>query len=200
MSVERRTVEAPEIGRRLMALEAAVGPSVLNATRDLLAPLHRRAPYPGVKVARDLSYGPDARNRLDVFAPEQPGGGRRPVLLFVHGGGFTGGDKSQPDSPFYDNIGAWAVENGMVGATMTYRLAPQHQWPAAAEDVARAVAWVGATIADHGGDPARVFLMGHSAGAAHAAGYVAHPRIPWHERPRPRRGHSGCRALQYCKL
>ena len=97
----------------------------------------------------------------------------RPVLLFVHGGGFTGGDKKADDTPFYDNVGTWAVDNGMVGVNMTYRLAHEHQWPAGAEDIAAAIAWVKANIAAEGGDPRRLYLMGHSAGAAHAAAYVA---------------------------
>jgi acetyl esterase/lipase len=59
----------------------------------------------------------------------------------------------------------------------TYRLAPQHKWPAAAEDVGAAVRWVGSNIAVHGGDPARVVLMGHSAGAVHVASYIAHPQF-----------------------
>jgi triacylglycerol lipase len=176
VSSERRIDEA-DLERRIRALPAAVGPSVLEPTRALLLPLHAKEPYSGVAVTRDLAYGTDPRHRLDVYAPEGARGGRRPVLLFVHGGGFTGGNKSEPDSPFYANIGAWAVDNGMVGAMMTYRLAPQHQWPAAAEDVARAVAWAGAHAAEFGGDPKRVFLMGHSAGAAHAAGYAAHPEF-----------------------
>jgi triacylglycerol lipase len=174
---DRKTLDAAEIERRLRTLEPALGPSVLESTVTLLAPLHRRTPQPGIAIARDLRYGPDARNRLDVFAPEARGAGKRPVLLFVHGGGFTGGDKSLPDAPFYDNVGVWAVENGFVGVTMTYRLAPQHQWPAAAEDIARAVAWIRDGIAEHGGDPARLFLMGHSAGAAHAAAYAARPEF-----------------------
>ena len=174
---ERTTIDVADIERRIRGMGSAIGPSVMTPTVTLLAPLHRRAPYPGVAIARDLRYGSDRRHRLDVFAPMEPAAGARPVILFVHGGGFTGGDKSLPDSPYYDNIGVWAVENGFVAAAMTYRLAPEHQWPAAAEDIARAVAWVRDNIANHGGDTGRLFLMGHSAGAAHAAGYAAHPEF-----------------------
>src|SRR5690606_7381756 len=107
MSVDRKSLDAADIERRIRALEPALGPSVLEPTAALLAPLHRRAPFPGIAIARDLGYGPDERNRLDVFAPERAPGGERPVLLFVHGGGFTGGDKSLPGAPFYDNVGVW---------------------------------------------------------------------------------------------
>lgn len=95
----------------------------------------------------------------------------------MHGGGFTQGDKHSPGSPFYDNIMLWAVANGMVGVNMTYRLAPQHQWPAGAQDVAAAVAWTKANVSRFGGDPARVFLMGHSAGAIHVASYLSLPEF-----------------------
>jgi dienelactone hydrolase len=71
----------------------------------------------------------------------------------------------------------WAVKNGMVGVNMTYRLAPQHPWPAGQEDVRDAIRWVGANITSHGGDPNRVYLMGHSAGASHVALYLGHPEL-----------------------
>jgi acetyl esterase/lipase len=99
------------------------------------------------------------------------------VLVFVHGGGFTAGNKRTGASPFYDNIMLWAVANGMVGVNMTYRLAPQHPWPAAQDDIAAALRWVHGNVRSHGGDAARIHLMGHSAGAAHVAHYVAHPRF-----------------------
>jgi triacylglycerol lipase len=97
--------------------------------------------------------------------------------MFVHGGGFVSGDKTRPNTPFYDNIGHWAVGRGYVGVTMTYRLAPQHRWPAGPEDVGLAVEWVARHIAEHGGDPARVFLMGQSAGAVHVANYLTDARF-----------------------
>jgi triacylglycerol lipase len=71
----------------------------------------------------------------------------------------------------------WAAKNGMVGVNMTYRLAPAHPWPAGAEDVGAAARWVHLYIARHGGDPARVYLCGHSAGATHAAGFAVMPRL-----------------------
>jgi acetyl esterase/lipase len=100
-----------------------------------------------------------------------------PVLVFVHGGGFVMGDKRADGLPFYDNIGDFAVRSGFVGVTMTYRLAPAHPWPAGSEDVGAAIAWLRSHVAEYGGDPKRIFLMGQSAGAAHVAGYVAHERL-----------------------
>lgn len=146
------------------------------ATSVLFVPVQQREPYAGVKVARSESYGPDPRHLLDVFTPVN-GGSARPVLVFVHGGAFTRGDRRTGDSPFYDNIMLWAVAHGMVGVNMTYRLAPQHAWPAAQEDIGRAVGWIRTQIAARGGDPSRIVLMGHSAGAVHVAQYIGHPRF-----------------------
>lgn len=163
----------PAIAARLQQLGRVVDPP---RTAELYAPLARKEPYAGVKTTRDVAYGPDARHRLDVFEPA-PQSAARPVLVFVHGGGFTAGNKRTGSSPFYDNIMLWAVAHGMVGVNMTYRLAPQHPWPAAQEDIAAALRWVHGNVRSHGGDPARIYLMGHSAGAAHVAHYVAHPRF-----------------------
>ena len=94
----------------------------------------------------------------------------RPVLIFIHGGAFVGGNKrTSPTSPLYDNVMLWAVQNGFVGVNATYRLAPQSPYPAGAEDIAAVVALVASKIGERGGDPARVYLMGHSAGAVHVA-------------------------------
>jgi len=65
------------------------------------------------------------------------------------------------------------VRHGWTGVTMTYRLAPVHTWPAGAQDVASAVAWVRAEIDSFGGDPERIVLVGHSAGAVHVASFLA---------------------------
>jgi acetyl esterase/lipase len=145
-------------------------------TAALYAPLAQKEPYQGVKTERDVKYGPADRNLLDVFTPET-GSSARPVLIFIHGGGFVAGNKRNAGSPFYDNIMLWAVKNGFVGVNATYRLAPQFVWPAGPEDLAAVVQWVSKEIAARGGDPARIFLMGQSAGAIHVASYVSHPEF-----------------------
>jgi acetyl esterase/lipase len=98
-------------------------------------------------------------------------------LVFVHGGAFMRGERRTGDSPFYDNIMLWAVRQGMVGVNMTYRLAPAHPWPAAQQDIQSALKWVRENIAASGGNPQRIILMGHSAGAAHVAQYLGHPQF-----------------------
>src|SRR5258705_8175186 len=101
-------------------------------TAQLYGPLQEKEPYQGVKTERDVKYGDVDRNLLDVFMPEAPSS-PRPVLIYVHGGGFVRGDKRAPGSPFNDNIMLWAVRNGYIGVDVTYRLAPQAVWPAGAE-------------------------------------------------------------------
>jgi acetyl esterase/lipase len=164
--VPERAAQIREIGR--IVSPAKTGP--------IYAPLQEKEPYANIKIERDAKYGPADRNGLDVFMPE-PASGPRPVLVFVHGGAFLGGDKHTAGTPFYDNLMLWAVRNGFVGVNINYRLAPDARWPLAAEDVASAMLWVSENIAARGGDPARVTLMGHSAGATHVASYVSHPEF-----------------------
>jgi acetyl esterase/lipase len=138
--------------------------------------MQEKEPYQRVKVERDVKYGSADRHLLDLFMPET-NPAARPVLIYIHGGGFVAGNKRNPGSPFYDNIMLWAVNNGFVGVNATYRLAPASPWPAAAEDMAAIVQWVSQKIGERGGDPARIFLMGQSAGAVHVASYVSHPEL-----------------------
>jgi triacylglycerol lipase len=100
------------------------------------------------------------------------------VVVFVHGGGFSRGAKHTAGAPFYDNIGLWAAAHELVGITVNYRLAPQFGYPAGVEDLSRVVAWVKAHAKQYGGDPARVYLWGHSAGGAHVADYIVRTPKP----------------------
>jgi triacylglycerol lipase len=152
-------------------LARVLTPELIDATTKQYAALHPNAPAADVAIASDERYGPHPRQRLDVFRPRSET--RLPALLFVHGGGFVGGDKVLPGTPFYSNVGIWAARNGMLGVVMTYRLAPDHPWPAGAEDLGIALRWVRDHAARYGADPKRIFAMGHSAGAAHVADYIA---------------------------
>lgn len=163
----------PEIAEQIAAIGRVIDPAKTGA---IYAPLHDTPPYAGVTVTRDIKYGPAERNLLDVFVSDQSRA-PRPVVMFVHGGGFTGGNKATSGSPFYDNVPLWAARHGLVGVNMTYRLAPQHPWPAGPEDVGAAVRWVVDHISAFGGDPSKIVLFGHSAGATHAGTYAAMPQF-----------------------
>lgn len=157
-----------------------IGPVVdVPNTTKLYAPFFKdmKEQYAGVKVVRDISYGPDPLNRLDVFTPQaaQPGG--RMVVIFAHGGGFERGDKHQPNSPFNDNLMLFLNQHGMVGVDIDYRLAPKNHWPDAQQDLASVVRWVKSNIGQYGGDPNRIVLWGVSAGASLIAGYLSHPEF-----------------------
>jgi triacylglycerol lipase len=157
-------------------MDPAITPELVATSWALLKPFHDKVGYNAPRVYRDLAYGDHERHRLDVHASGAEDSSYdhgAPVLVFVHGGGFVGGDKHVPGTPMYDHIGAWAVRNGWLGVTITYRLAPEHTWPAGAQDVAAAVQWVRDNIASYGGDPSRIVLAGHSAGSVHVASYLA---------------------------
>lgn len=147
-----------------------LSPEIMTEMKAIYAPL-QLPPATGTRIERDLAYGPHARHRLNLFLP--PEMTSADVLLFVHGGGFITGDKDESPGAFYDNTGLWAAAHGMVGGTMNYRLAPDHCWPAGLEDVGSALEWLRQNVSGHGGNPARIFVMGHSAGASHVAGYLA---------------------------
>lgn len=164
-----------ELHAEIAAFGAALGPQVRDGTADLYVSRHLE--LPGIEVARDVAYGPDAQHRLDVYqrAVEHPR--TRSVLCFVHGGGFVGGDKHKLGQPYYDNVGIWAAANGFVGVTINYRLAPEFPYPSGAEDVALALSWIEEHAREFGGDGARVVVMGHSAGASHVASCIASPDL-----------------------
>ena len=161
----------PDVIAQLTAMGTAITPELVTTSWALLKPFHDKVGYTAPKIDRDLAYGDHERQRLDVHASGDEAGA--PVFLFVHGGGFVGGDKHVAGAPMYDHIGAWAVRNGWLGVTITYRLAPGHTWPSGAQDVAAAVQWVRDNIAAHGGDPSRIVVAGHSAGCVHVASYLA---------------------------
>ena len=110
-------------------------------------------------VERDLSYGPDPAQKLDLTLPAAK---NFPTVIFVHGGSLTSGDKADSD---YGHVCEPFASAGIACANVNYRLAPQHSWPAQPEDVASAISWVRAHISARGGDPKKLFLLGHSSGA-----------------------------------
>lgn len=162
-----------DLAEKVAAMGRVVDP---ENTGKLYAPLQEKEPYAGVKVTRDVKYGSDPRNIVDIFVPETGAAGR-PVLMFVHGGGMIRGTKHAPGSPYYDNVMLFAAHHGMVGVNVEYRLAPQFPWPAGNQDLAAAIRLVADKAADLGADPNRIYLMGHSAGATHVASYVSHPEF-----------------------
>lgn len=102
-----------------------------------------------------------------MWGPAEPVSGA-PVLVQVHGGGWTGGDKAVSASPLLAHL----VGAGWVCVTVNYRLGPHERWPAQIVDVKRALAWVHEHVAEYGGDPGAVAVSGGSAGG-HLASLAA---------------------------
>jgi acetyl esterase/lipase len=115
-------------------------------------------------VKRDIPYAEPAHERqvLDVYSP--PGAKNLPVVFWIHGGGWQTGDKK--DVQLKPQV---FTEKGFVFVATNYRLLPAVDMGTIVRDVARAVRWVHDHVAGYGGDPKRLFVMGHSAGAQLAA-------------------------------
>jgi acetyl esterase/lipase len=113
-------------------------------------------------VVHDIAFGDPPRLTLDVYTPRAAVGA--PVVVFFYGGGWRSGDKAD-----YVFLAEALTALGAVAVVPDYRVYPQAGFPEFIEDGARALAWTRAQIADYGGDPRRVFVMGHSAGAHIAA-------------------------------
>lgn len=118
----------------------------------------------GSRVQRDLAYGSDPLQRLDVYLPPpRLQEGPMPVIVMVHGGGWRRGDKDS--STVVDNKAARWLPRGLVFVSVNYRLLPDADPAQQADDVAHALAWVQQHAGEWQADPQRIVLMGHSAGA-----------------------------------
>lgn len=158
-----------DIATEIRRLGRNFNPEILKATYALYAPLQQRAPKGGVEIHKDQAYGDDERHRLDMFVPAKKPASPSPIVVYFHGGGYVAGERSPLPGLIYDNVPTFFARNGIIGANATYRLAPQHKWPAGAADVGMAVEWLRKNAARFGGDPERVFAMGQSAGATHVS-------------------------------
>jgi acetyl esterase/lipase len=143
------------------ALQVAImrnGPAVLDAL-DRIAGGAR-----GAEPKALASTGADAARKVVVWGPAEAAQGPRPVLLFVHGGSWRSGDPED-----YGFVARTFVAEGFVVVLAGYRLVPGGEYPAMVEDTAAAVRWTHENIARYGGDPDRIVLAGHSAGAYNVA-------------------------------
>ena len=152
------------MNRLLPLLLAVVLLGCQRPERPKILPLREPTPTPGPEITLEVPYarieGTDpALTSLDIYAPLAAS--NLPVVIFVHGGGWDSGDKRLQG----ERKAEWLNAAGYVFVSINYRLSPAVVHPAHVQDVARAIAWAQANIANYGGDPARLFLLGHSAGA-----------------------------------
>jgi acetyl esterase/lipase len=119
------------------------------------------------------AYGAHPRQKLDVYVPKASisSGKSRPVLVFGYGGGYEDGNRDE-----YRFVGAAFAEMGFVTVIYDYRLHPEVTFPTYLEDAALAVRWTRDHAVRFGGDPRRLVLAGHSAGAHIAAMLAVNPR------------------------
>lgn len=110
----------------------------------------------------DLAYGTDKLQRVDVYTPPSCQRGGCPVIMWVHGGGWSHGSKNMRSTA---QLAATWCAAGAVLVAVDYRLSPDVMHPAHVEDIAASINWVRQNIQAYGGNPARIYLLGHSAGA-----------------------------------
>ncbi|MBJ7412840.1 MAG: alpha/beta hydrolase [Phenylobacterium sp.] len=144
------------------ALTAACSPLTLFAT---LSPKD-----PAARAAQGVAYGPGPRQTLDVYGP-RGGGGQAPVAVFFYGGSWDSGRRQD-----YNWVGRALASRGFVAIVADYRLYPEVRYPAFLEDGALAVKWAVQHAREYGGDPDRIVLVGHSAGAYNAVMLGLDPR------------------------
>lgn len=158
-------------------LAAVVASLILSACSSVLFGVANAPTYFGsLQRAHDAHYGAEDRQVLDVYAQKQTRAA--PVVIFWHGGSWATGDKTQ-----YRFVGGTLAKQGFVAVLPNYRLYPEVKFPAFMDDAAAAVAWVQTHAREYGGDPQRVVLMGHSAGAqiaslvAYDSTYLRHAQV-----------------------
>lgn len=146
-----------------LLLAPLIAASTLLATgceRALFAFVNRAAPPPDASIA----YAPERGLSLDVFRARGTAAQPAPVVVFFYGGAWKRGERAQ-----YRFVGQRLADDGVLAIVADYRTWPRAGFPAFMDDAADAVAWTRAHAAGYGGDPRRIFLMGHSAGAQIAA-------------------------------
>jgi acetyl esterase/lipase len=123
------------------------------------------------KVADGVSFGSNARHQLDIWVPSHPDSAKLPVIVFFYGGGWHAGERGD-----YGFAAAAFASQDFVAVVPDYRLVPEVRYPEFLEDAALAVRWVEKNIAHYGGDPHKITVGGHSAGAYIAAMLALEPR------------------------
>lgn len=128
-----------------------------------LTALNALSPGGASQATSGLPYGSNPRHKLDIYVPKTGAGGA-PVVVFFFGGNWVAGERAD-----YAFVGRALASRGIVAVIPDYRLYPEVRYPDFLEDAAQAVAWTAREIGRYGGDPGRLFVMGHSAGAYNAA-------------------------------
>lgn len=170
----------PDIEAKLLSIGQIVDPACTakiyrplmpaNDINSNVTPL-----YPGIAISRDVPFGKDPKDVVDVFTAAK-GRGNRPVLIYVPGGqGNKLEIQAREGNAFYDNIGRWGTKNGMVVVLMQRHAGAN--WDDPAKDVSAMIQWVQANISKYKGNPERIFAWAHSAGNGPLGTYVGRPEL-----------------------
>lgn len=165
------------------SMQQAVVPASANSGSTMAAGLERprfsgtgflnKITPKDFQQAQNISYGTDARQKLDIYRPMLVSTGNvpKPVIVFVHGGSWMNGSKDD-----YLFLGESLTKAGYITVVINYRLAPEHLYPDFVQDTALALKWVYANIGQYGGNPNKLIVMGHSAGGFNAVEAVDNQR------------------------
>jgi acetyl esterase/lipase len=166
------SLSVPPPGRVLGLFAAAFVVALAFVACSPLGTLNALAPSDTFRLTADVAYGPLPRHRLDIYAPASatPAAGR-PVVVFFYGGSWNSGERAE-----YRFVGEALASRGILTLVADYRLYPEVRYPGFVEDSALALAWGLEHAKGLGGDPRRVFVMGHSAGGYNAAMLALDPR------------------------
>ena len=149
----------PKLPRRSLL---AMLPALLSAC-SAVDVLNATVPTDTYLRTDGVAYGPEARQRMDIYRPKQALG-NAPLVVFFYGGSWSSGERGD-----YRFVGEALASQGIVTLVADYRLSPEFRYPVFLQDSAKAVRWAFDHARDYGADPARVFVMGHSAGGYNAA-------------------------------
>jgi acetyl esterase len=180
--------QSPPIPPELRALMSEIGPRwSVNRPKNIetmierFSEVLRQSPRDDVDASMNQSYGLHPRQQVDVYR-SRGSSAKRPAVLFVHGGAFMDGHRNRTDM-VYSNVPVFFARHGIVGINVGYRLGGDAGYPGATEDVASALHWTREHADELGVDLQRIFLMGHSAGAAHTGSFA------YDRRRQPANGH-----------
>jgi arylformamidase len=161
-----------ELATKLAAFGHEFDGAIAQQTAALYASQPRVYAQAELTVTKDLAYGPEERQHVDIYTRARRPAEPVPSIVVFHGGGLIGGSRGATA-----NVAEYFASLGYVGVNGGYRLAPEAKWPEGARDVAAAVGYLRDHVAEYGGDPSRIFVAGISTGALHAATYVFRPEL-----------------------
>jgi triacylglycerol lipase len=160
-----------DVAARLAALRSAE--NAIPETYKVYAPQARVYDPSEIKTTKNIPYGSHERQQIDIHtATWRRAPGKVPVIAVFHGGGLIGGMRANTVT-----VADYFASIGFVGVNAGYRLAPDSKWPEGARDVGAVVKWLHDHVADYGGDPEKIFLIGVSTGSLHSAMYVFQPEL-----------------------